>query len=1296
MVLLGLILVWLMAPGQRAADARPPRASVAIEPADRDSARARDDTVAAKTPGANGEAGCYPFRPVYSPGLAAAADEAGLKLVAYKPDAAAPMPRVVVWQCRDSVAMTDAWAEAVGEHVRQGGGLLLCFSKGPGRAAMRLAFLSPTTAWDACGNGDENSRGPVRLAEADETFFGTDPAVQDFAIPWFIEIRPFHAVERGQARYDRFARPAPWVRYEGPKEYPILPPDSDWWSRPLLNRDWRIRARGQDVGGSPLVLTGRYGAGRVAVFASALEHLADNAANRSVMGAVLRWLTAGPPPPVKETVFKLPAPKSVVDAESRRVRVTFKNPTREPLPVEVVARLLSWQQALVGDVRREAELPAEGSTVIEIPLPAIGPTSYQELAWRDAWHVRLGVLSAKGATLLAESRIDADLRPALKLSVRTDDVSSIPYPFDAPEPDTRAQAMALPVMSYAYPPGQKINAHVTLENGLRNLAPLAQVRDESEPDSPSLSALTDESVAAEHRPGDNIEAYGYYLGPKDKDCSLSFTFPHPVWLAEVVLLGAPDDYRLRDRHNPQAVLVEIDGREVAREPRAAERFLQEQGLLRLCFNPVSAKQVRLTMPRIANRGRSLESIWLGEVYLNGSLKPPPAIQGQWTVDLVDARTGKVRQLDARNASLDPFQRVEMPLSVSLPADEKPGFYRLQARFEGQDTVLEAAAPVFAIRPRHPLATISNLFPQSAALPGFIVTRGFRNVFDTGTGTSEIGEGWGQPDDLVWAYERGLKQLGPRTPTQAGRLYVSENDMKHYSTPWKPFCNGEEFFDLATPRLVAWAKKDWHWPKSQQLTFDFSDRWDTGPSPESQNSWQDYEAFHNYLRANGQPGLIGRTRLEIGKEIHDKYQGFWYAWHFGRYIHSMQNLHDDFAREGKTLLVSAQGVPLVPGKEAGVVGQMVQGANDDATWGMLRESATLTTARQMSDLAFTPSLLMATHLCWGYNSAALNNPQWHEGIGTTEPSRRLLYDRAFRGTLRPDGSYSSMHAFGYKFNVGSGLTVVSEEFDARERVKELHSLLTPEEPLGAGIVLSTAWYEKPENFRFECGDPMSFPECRHLAYAVWYLHDAGISIPFSANARCLENWQGNAPLLIANLHQFSEQELAMLGKLAARGVRLVAFSHDEQLSAAAAALFGVHDDATPADGTTAGQIAGRPIVAKGNCLLIPLATSKLTAMDTRSLAPLLRRHLKQTIIFPAGTAGYAFRSNGRTFVVVEDYREEPRTATLRLTGQARGKTVRAVDVNEHRPLKTEPAGEDWLVGIPLRSGDGVLVSIEVEP
>ena len=270
-------------------------------------------------------------------------------------------------------------------------------------------------------------------------------------------------------------------------------------------------------------------------------------------------------------------------------------------------------------------------------------------------------------------------------------------------------------------------------------------------------------------------------------------------------------------------------------------------------------------------------------------------------------------------------------------------------------------------------------------------------------------------------------------------------------------------------------------------------------------------------------VSGGERGKLGREIHEKFEGYWYSWHFGRYVRAMQNLHDAFARKGSRCSFYAQGVPLLPGTGAEVVAQLVRGTNDDATWGMLRESVTLTTARQMAEVAFTPSLLMATHLCWGYNSPALNNPQWHEGIGTTEPSRRHLFDRAFRGVLRPDGSYTSMHAYGYKFNVGAGLTLASQEFDARQRVKELHSLLTPEEPLGAGMVLSTAWREGPANFRFECGDPMGFPECRHLTYATWYLQDAGMSIPFAANAACLQNWQGSAPLILGNLHQFSARK-----------------------------------------------------------------------------------------------------------------------------------------------------------------------------
>ena len=95
-------------------------------------------------------------------------------------------------------------------------------------------------------------------------------------------------------------------------------------------------------------------------------------------------------------------------------------------------------------------------------------------------------------------------------------------------------------------------------------------------------------------------------------------------------------------------------------------------------------------------------------------------------------------------------------------------------------------------------------------------------------------------------------------------------------------------------------------------------------------------------------------------------------------------------------------------------------------------------------------------------------------------------------------------------------------------------------------------------------------------------------------------------------------------------------------------------------------------------------------------PLLRRHLKQAFVFPAGTSGYAFRSNDRAFVVVEDYREEPRAGKLRVISQGRAKGLRAVDCNDHRSLKVEREGNDWLVALPIRPGDGLLVLIEVQP
>ena len=68
-----------------------------------------------------------------------------------------------------------------------------------------------------------------------------------------------------------------------------LPIGREFWSRPLLNRDWAVRARAADAANSPLLLTGRYGAGRVAIFASSLATTAGPQA-QAFWTQVIKWL----------------------------------------------------------------------------------------------------------------------------------------------------------------------------------------------------------------------------------------------------------------------------------------------------------------------------------------------------------------------------------------------------------------------------------------------------------------------------------------------------------------------------------------------------------------------------------------------------------------------------------------------------------------------------------------------------------------------------------------------------------------------------------------------------------------------------------------------------------------------------------------------------------------------------------------------------------------------------------------------------------------------------------------------
>ena len=1182
--------------------------------------------------------------PEKAPAIAAAARDSGLQTVAMKNEDDL-RGKVVIYQTGSAVS--DAQAEAIGAFVQNGGGLLVTLSQKPGWAPLRLAFMLPTTLWHAA----DNVRGPLTLQESDAAFF-KGANLQGFSVPWHAEIRPWHAAERGQARYDRYERPAPWMAYKNPadsEKYPHLAPDSFFWSRPLLNRNWQIAARGDDIFAAPLLLTGTYGAGRVAVFASSGD-VADSPAARAFFKATFEWLRAAPPaqkaPEIKPQIQIKP------QAENRVLQLQINNPGAA-LNCKIMARLATWERAPLGDLERNTTLQT-GDNKIEFPLP---PPLYQAQQWRDAFFVRAGVLSADGAHLLNETHGLADARPTLVISVASPEERTREYPFHAALPEKYVR-LGVPIYAYAFAPGQTVSTTVTLENGLRNLAPLAKVTNETNTNDKTLIALNDEAALGEkgadwYAP----TASGMWIGKAGKDQILRFDLPQSATLSRVVLVGTPDTYRNFHRRNPAIAKVEVDGQIVAEANDLEARFLAENGRVVLNFVPRQGQSVRVTI------GDEKQDVWLGEIEIGGAFERPKPITGLVTLTRRDSLSGDSKIIGEQWVTVGAALSSQLRFAVALPDDKAAHFYRLEATFKG-DSTQSAALPVMALSPQNPLQPNSDFEPPDAAQMGFIVTRGFRNVFDNAIGTDEIGPGWGQPDDLAWAYAHGFKQLSQNSKTQANRLWLSESDTRHYSTPWRQFFNGEEFYDVAAPLLVERMKQSPNWKKSDVVVLGQSDRWDSGPEVGALHAWQDFEGFNEWLKAHGKPLLQGKTRQELMKEIHGGREGEWNAWHLERYLKNLRTLREAFAKEGKKLVIKAQGVPLVPGRAGDEVGQVVKGGSDDSTWGMTDNDIPFVTARQMAALAINPYLQMSTLNQWGYDSQALGNREWRGPVSTTEPSRRHQFDRAFRGTIRPDGSYSSMHTFGYNTNAGIAFTMNENDYNQWQREQEKHSLLTPEAPLGVGLIISTAALEKPENTRFTAGTAESFEEGKTIMQATRVLQEAGVSIAFAANALCLEKWSGNAPLIILNLPQFSSGEIKTLETLAARGVKIAVFLPDENITA--------------------------PLLQNPNVMRFAINSARITRADAERVAPQLLEKLNVPLRFAPGTSGYGFVSNGRKFVLVEDWREVARTATIRV--QSNAQNLRAVETNEHTPLVTRRVGAWWEIDVPLLPGDGALLAI----
>ena len=1196
---------------------------------------------------------------------------------------AAPVfAEVLEWECNGdkNPRLTDQRIDEFENNVRAGAGLLIAFGEHPATDGLRLARLSPTTAWHTLQErASRGMPGPAAAGMRDEVFF-LKPVTLALAYHW--DVSPLRAVERGIGRYERFEQTAPYVGG-------VLPADNTAWTRPLENRDWRVRLWSDDPYRAPLLVTGRFGAGRVAVWGASLASLKTDTA---AYEAVRAWLSGG------ESTTAAPALEVVATsrAADRTLRVTVRNRGSSGAKAEVVARFSTWERALVGDALATVDVPA--GAVREVVLPFLKwdeASGYAALVESDEWWVRVGVVGGDGRLAAPELKVAADLRPPLRVNLAVDSLRTVKeYPFASMGPDSLffRVRMGAPVVRYAYRPGETVTVTTTLAHSLANIAGQAVVRDETKPDNPTAMGLNDGAIQNEKGPRDGFIAWNAWTGEAARENRVTLTLPAPALLEAVALHLEPGVYRNLDDFNPAAVRVEVDGLEVAAANDLDARAVSDNGRVELALPPgTKGREVRLIFPWTASRTsreRARRGPTIGEVELlavNDAAASAGALKGELVLRAREALTGESRELSRTAVTLAPGEQRTVATTLFLPAGvSQEGFWRIEAVWSGE---VVRTLPVLSTRGEHALASLATLHPESAPGFGFIVTRGFRNIFDTGTGTQEMPNGWGNADDLVWAYSRKLKQTGSRARSVAGELYVNDSDFRHYSTPWLSFPNGEDFYETVTPLLVEKVKKDPRWADSDRVVFGHSDRWDTAPAMEGMFTWGNFMEFDAWLRAQGLAGLRGRTRSQLAKEITTEHDHRWQSWHLDRYLATLHRFRETFAADGKAFYIAAQGVPLVPPRAEAEVSRVIQGTSDDSTWGMDHENLPYTTGRQAGYLAFNPSYRMSTLLNWGWNSAVLNNWRWYSPVGTTEPSRRHYYDRAWRGVLDPMLGYRAMHAFGFGANGYASWTMTTHDWQEWWRLLERHALLTPDSPLGAGIVRSTVRFDAPETAIFGgggIGTEKTELEIRRVSTLFQHLHEAGLGASFVGNAAQIARWPDNTPMVIVNPGEFSETETAALGRWLADGGRAVAF-HDPStgaLSPEMAALFA---------GNTAGVLQGQPVKISARTLLIPVATENLKTSDFTAVREAMRAVLNPVLEFPAGTMGYGFRRGGLNYAVIEDWAERARTVELRINAGGREKrTLQALALNDHRSLAVRREGAVWIITVPLRPGDGEVV------
>ena len=1202
------------------------------------------------------------------------AEAAGLSVdFTAKPDFAA-LPDVLVWQADDKGArLTEEQFAKIADHVRLGHSLLVTVAPLPGVDAFRFTPISPTTAWQTLI--PKNYRGgaapEIGCGEHDARFFKEAPS---FRVPFRYRMRTIDAAELGETRFEKLARKIPYLNIPAAAGEPFV-------NRPLLNRDWSVRLHAAGDAHDALLMTGRYGAGRVAVFASSGE-----SGTTAFWRDVFAFLAEKPvlrkdPPKVSGIAF-------ASEERSRTITVHADNAADAPVSLPVLARVSAWNGEYVGDYKTFLKLPAGGGGNAKITIPDAGRFRPQALDFFRGYSVRVAVCAPDYTRTLAESSLLLDSSSPLQVELLAPELGSAENPLPGPA----ANLLKMPdrggvhVGEYTFRPNETRKFTVSVQNARKNLAPRAKV---AAPDAPvpAAAAVLNNYACSQMAPRDFVTVAGFCEGNRDADTTVVFTFPRETELdgAEILCPRAPKPRQLA---SPGAVTLLADGVEAAAWDDLDKRFAQRPGFAALDWPRRSAREWRLVFhPRAAPPESERIAPRLGEIRLFG----PSGASRDITLDfdvVVRPFGGEEIKLDSHLSETVPANSgFTREIDVTMPKlrpGERLGAGRVELTYNGK-TVAYVPYLLSAGEDGSYLPARNDAAGKVQTL-NHTVSRGLRNWVPDGAGSREAPGSWQTNGDLVFAYSRRLNQTSMNAATDPARLFLSEQGFTHWCNPWGRVPAGDRFMEAAQETFLEKLTNSPAWKDSSAFVYGFGDRWDTGPAANMLYSWQELVEFDRHLKAHGERGLLGRTYRELKEEVGLVMSHPFLAWEFRNYLDNFRQLRDQIESRGKTASFAGQGMPLVPPQCVKELGEKFCGMSDDDTWGAIEEDFPLTVARQMALKAFNPMWKLNCNFVWGWDNAVYVNPHWWMPIGVTETSRRHSTTRNWRIAVEDDGTCASIHGTGFGMNGYSSPLQDENDWQQNWYAAERLVRIRPDGPIGMGLCVGAGVLTDENAFVFSgggMGGSKTADDLLARSYRiVGEMHRRRVGVPFAANATALANAMFREPLLVPMPSTFSEKERVFVADWAKRRGPILFITDGQAIAPEFAELF-AEAETSPADNAISYSRYG---------VMIDRALEKITTLDWDVAAAIVRARFDTGTIFPEGVSGYGFTSGGRRFVAVEDLREEGREVTVKVRAARRGEAI-AMEFNEHRALDVARDGDYWRVTLPLKRGDGNLIMIE---